>query len=71
MGCSGEILLRTNHFWDDRRTPRLRVLGFDAYDDFQPLRTAHIRDQEVSFEPVDGFYKYRITLPEWMVEPGK
>ena len=71
MDCSGDILVRTNHFWSDRRTPRLRVLGFTSDDESESLRSAHTVDQDVSFEPMDGFYKYRITLPEWMVEPGK
>ena len=38
--------------------------------DLQTL-SANMSGDLVLIEPSDDVYKYRITLPEWMVEPGQ
>ena len=71
LGCSGEIKVEPAYFWPDRRLPRLRLLGFKSEEEEAESLSPKITDKEVIFQQVEGFYKYRITLPEWMVEPGK
>jgi len=67
----GEIEIDISHFWTDRRLPQLRVLGFRPDEDEPENFKAVMEEQQVRFEPVEEFYRYRITLPEWMVEPGR
>ena len=71
LGCSGEIKIQPACFCPDRRQPRLRLLAFRSEEEEAEILSPKITDKEVIFQQVEGFYKYRITLPEWMVEPGK
>ena len=71
LGCSGEIKVEPTYFWPDRRLPRLRLLAFKSEEEEAESLSPKITDKSVIFQQVEGYYKYRITLPEWMVEPGK
>ena len=71
LGCSGEIKVEPTYFWPDRRLPRLRLLAFKSEEEEAESLSPKITDKAVIFQQVEGYYKYRITLPEWMVEPGK
>ena len=69
--CEGEIEIRPGDLWPDRRMPRLRILAFQEDDDQPQVIAANVSAASVSLEPREGICKFRITLPEWMVEPGK
>ena len=49
----------------------LRLLGFAPGETDPATLKAETSEEGVRFEPSKEFYKYRITLPEWMVEPGR
>lgn len=69
--CDGEIAVETGKLWPERRLPKLRVLAFKDEDDEPLTLSANMSGDQVMLEPADDIYKYRITLPEWMVEPGQ
>ena len=71
VGPCSEIQIEPAYFWPDRRLPRLRLLAFHTGDDEPETLKSEITDKVISFTPDDTIYKYRIALPEWMVEPGK
>ena len=71
LDCAGAIKINTSHFWPERRIPRFRLLAFDHEEEEREIPNAKTTDKIVEFEQTDGIYKYRITLPEWMVEPGE
>lgn len=56
-------------FWPDRRLPPLRVLAHRG--DEAEVVSANVTDKTVTIRPDEDHYRYTITLPEWMVEPGK
>ena len=68
--CS-QIRIEPAYYWPDRRLPRLRLLAFASDEDEPETIRAEITEKVVEFQPEPGAFKYRITLPEWMVEPGK
>ena len=47
------------------------MLAFKDEDDEPLTLSANMSGDQVMLEPADDIYKYRITLPEWMVEPGQ
>ena len=51
--------------------PPLRVLAYRDEVDVPESLSAGGADGLVTIRPQDDIYRYRITLPEWMVEPGK
>ena len=69
--CEGDIEIRPGNLWPDRRMPRLRILSFQEDEDQPQVIAANVSAESVSLEPREGICKFRITLPEWMVEPGK
>ena len=71
MECQGEIEVNLSHFWSDRRLPPLRVLAFRSDDEDPENFKASMTNQRIRFQPTEDFHRYRITLPEWMVEPGR
>ncbi len=69
--CAGEIEVDVSQLWPERRLPPLRVLAFKPEEEEgEPFRSTSERGR-VAFEHVDTYCRYRITLPEWMVEPGR
>lgn len=71
LDCSEEIEIDAAQLWEGRRMPPLRVLAYrDEVDEPETL-TASAGEGLVKIRPQDDVYRYRITLPEWMVEPGK
>ncbi|MFH1571617.1 MAG: hypothetical protein ABIL09_26750, partial [Gemmatimonadota bacterium] len=58
-------------FWPGRRMPPLRVLAYEYDEDEPGVVAANITDKTLVVRPDDDHYRYTITLPEWMVEPGK
>ena len=71
MDCTGEIEVRPDYYWSQKRLPPLRLLAFKP-DENEPQNVPHKASGEgVSFQPTQDAYMYRIALPEWMVEPGQ
>ena len=64
------IELEPATIWPDRRLPPLRVLAFRDDADEPDVESASVSGSTISLRPQDDVYRYRITLPEWMVEPG-
>ena len=56
--------------WPDRRMPPLRVLAYRDDTDEPSVEAGSVTGKTISLRPQDDVYRYRITLPEWMVEPG-
>lgn len=69
-GCQ-QIEVDPAQFWPDRRLPPLRVLAYQSDSDSAEVINANVTDQTVTIRPGEEHYRYTITLPEWMVEPGK
>jgi hypothetical protein len=65
------IELEPAAIWPDRRLPPLRVLAFRDDKDEPDVESASVSRSTITLRPQDDVYRYRITLPEWMVEPGK
>jgi hypothetical protein len=68
---NGPIEVQPTFYWQERRLPKLRVLAFKSEEEAPENLKSDMVDNKVVIQPVEGAYKYRITLPEWMVEPGK
>ena len=68
--CSGEIEIEPARIWPDRRMPPLRVLA-SRTDEEEEVIASSVSDRIISLQVEADVYRYRITLPEWMVEPGK
>lgn len=71
LDCTDTIEVHPAELWKGRRMPPLRVLAFRDELDVPETLPASSGDGPVVIEPQDDVYRYRITLPEWMVEPGK
>ena len=71
LGCSAAINLCATYLWPDRRMPKLRLLGFTSDEEDPTILKGDTSDDGIRFDLVDGITRYRITLPEWMVEPGR
>ena len=69
--AKGTLKSGQENLWPDRRMPRLRILSFQEDEDQPQVIAANVSAESVSLEPREGICKFRITLPEWMVEPGK
>jgi hypothetical protein len=71
LDCSDTIEIDPAQLWQGRRMPPLRVLAFRDEMDKPESLSATATEGPVTIRPQDDVYRYRITLPEWMVEPGK
>ena len=71
LDCEKAIEVEPSRIWKDRRMPPLRVLAFRDDVDEAEVVSANVAAESISLEPQDDVCRYRITLPEWMVEPGK
>jgi hypothetical protein len=71
LDCSDTIEIDPAQLWQGRRIPPLRVLAFRDEMDKPESLSATAAEGPVTIRPQDDVYRYRITLPEWMVEPGK
>ena len=69
--CNSEIEVDLACFLSDRRLPPLRLLAFRPDDDEPSTLNANASGPKISFQPTEEFYRYRVALPEWMVEPGR
>lgn len=67
--CSEEIEIEPAQLWPGRRMPPLRVLASRS-DEEEEVIASGITDPVISLKPEPDVYRFRITLPEWMVEPG-
>lgn len=70
IDCSDPVEVMPTYFWQDRRLPRLRVLAFTSADGAPETIKAETTEKSVIIQQVPGAYRYRVTLPEWMVSPG-
>ena len=68
---NGEIEVDVSRLWPNRRLPPLRLLAFRPDEDEPETVRAASDKGRVTFEPSDAYCRYRIALPEWMVEPGR
>ncbi|MDA0334206.1 MAG: hypothetical protein O2782_03475 [bacterium] len=71
LDCTDAIEINPAVLWKGRRMPPLRVLAYRDEVDVPESLSAGSADGLVTIRPQDDVYRYRITLPEWMVEPGK
>ena len=71
LDCSDTIEVNPAELWKGRRMPPLRVLAYRDEMDRPESLAAGGADGPVIIQPQDDVYRFRITLPEWMVEPGK
>ena len=69
--CDSQIEVRPSELWPDRRMPKLRVLAFNEDSDVPSVLSSNVANDTINLQPQEGISKFRITLPEWMVEPGK
>ncbi len=67
--CTEEIEIEPALLWPGRRMPPLRVLTSRS-DEEEEVIANGITDPVISLKPESDIYRFRITLPEWMVEPG-
>ena len=70
IDCTDPIEVLPTYFWQDRRLPRLRVLAFTSAESEPETVKAETTEKGVVIQQIPGAYKYRVTLPEWMVAPG-
>jgi hypothetical protein len=70
IDCTDPVEVLPTFYWKDRRLPRLRVLAFSSTDAEPETLKAETTEKGVLIQQLPGAYKYRVTLPEWMVAPG-
>jgi hypothetical protein len=71
VDIDGPLEILPSFYWEERRLPKLRVLAFKPEVESPENLKSDMVDNKVSIQPIEGVYKYRITLPEWMVEPSR
>jgi hypothetical protein len=71
IDCQMAPIINVAHYWSDRKLPPLRLLAFKADEENPSIHRADMDGGTVKLPQIDGVYMYRITLPEWMVEPGQ
>ena len=71
LDCESALEIDPSRLWKGRRMPPLRVLAFRDDVDEPEVVSANVPAESISLEPQDDICRYRITLPEWMVEPGR
>ena len=70
MDCKNPTVIDVGHLWPDRKLPPLRLLAFKFNEESPDIYKADMEGDKVRLPDIDGAFMYRITLPEWMVEPG-
>ena len=70
MDCNTPTVIDVGHLWPDRKLPPLRLLAFKFDEESPDVYKADMKGDKVLLPDIDGVFMYRITLPEWMVEPG-
>ena len=71
LDCTEMIEVNPAVLWKGRRMPPLRVLAYRDEVDVPESLSVGGTDGLVTIRPQGDIYRFRITLPEWMVEPGK
>jgi len=71
MDCQQSPTIDVAHYWPGRKLPPLRLLAFKMDEENPDVYRADMDGQKVKLPQIEGVYMYRITLPEWMVEPGQ
>jgi hypothetical protein len=69
--CVDSVKIDVAALWPDRKLPPLRVIAFNSEDESSLSYKAETVGDIVILPQLKNVYKYRIALPEWMVEPGK
>ena len=69
-GCD-TIEVTPGQIWPDRRMPPLQILAYRPDDESPVVKASQVTDPVIAIRPEDDYYRYTITLPEWMVEPGR
>ena len=69
--CVEPVKIDVAALWPDRKLPPLRVIAFNSDDESSISYKAEMVGDIVILPQLKNIYKYRIALPEWMVEPGK
>lgn len=69
--CQADIEIDVGQYWPDRKLPPLRLLAFKADAEEPDVYRADMEADRVTFKALEDAIMYRITLPEWMVEPGQ
>ena len=70
MDCKMPTVIDVGNLWPDRKLPPLRLLAFKFDEESPDIYKADMEGDKVRLPDIDGVFMYRITLPEWMVEPG-
>lgn len=71
MDCQQAPTIDVAHYWPDRKLPPLRLLAYKMDEETPDVYRAEMDGEKVQLPQIEGVYMYRITLPEWMVEPGQ
>jgi hypothetical protein len=71
MDCQQAPIIDVAHYWPDRKLPPLRLLAYKMDEETPDVYRAEMDGEKVKLPQIEGVYMYRITLPEWMVEPGQ
>ena len=69
--CRADIEINVGQYWPDRKLPPLRLLAFRTEKEDPDVYRADMDADKVMLKTLDDAILYRITLPEWMVEPGQ
>jgi len=69
--CQADIEIDVDQFWPDRKLPPLRLLAFKVHREEPDVYRADMEGARVHLKLIEDAIMYRITLPEWMVEPGQ
>jgi hypothetical protein len=69
--CQADIEIDVGQYWPNRKLPPLRLLAFKAEEEVPDVYRADMNADRVTLKTLDDAIMYRITLPEWMVEPGQ
>lgn len=71
LDCQTPTIIDVGQLWPDRKLPPLRLLAFKHDEEGPEVHRADMDGDKVRLPDIEDAYMYRITLPEWMVEPGK
>ncbi len=70
IDCKSPTVIDVGHLWPNRKLPPLRLLAFRFDEESPSVYKADMDGEKVRLPDIEGVFMYRITLPEWMVEPG-
>ncbi|MFT7691412.1 MAG: hypothetical protein ACI8P2_000027 [Candidatus Latescibacterota bacterium] len=71
MDCKQSPTIDVAHYWPGRKLPPLRLLAYSMDEETPKVYRADMEGSKVKLPQIESAYMYRITLPEWMVEPGQ